>query len=131
MQKTDLAMPDLADFLGQKLKESSYRELEGVTRVSRGALENIINRDNTELPKLETLEKIAVAYHLPLWRIVEMAGADLDLPGDADMLARQLTGLAANLPEIDPIVEHLLSLHPDDLRGVVAYLEAVRRQRGD
>jgi transcriptional regulator with XRE-family HTH domain len=123
-------MSDLADFLAGKLKESSYRDLEEKTKVSRGSLENIIGQQNTEFPKLETLDKIAKAYQLPLWRVIEMAGIELGLPGTPDDLARQLTSLGNRIPEIQPIVGYLLKLHPDDVRAVVAYLETLDRLRG-
>lgn len=128
--RTEGVMSDLADFLAGKLKESSYRDLEEKTKVSRGSLENIIGQQNTEFPKLETLDKIAKAYQLPLWRVIEMAGIELGLPGTPDDLARQLTSLGNRIPEIQPIVGYLLKLHPDDVRAVVAYLETLDRLRG-
>lgn len=127
--RTEYAMSDLADFLGRELKDSSYRDLEEKTKVSRGSLENIIGQQNKEFPKLETLEKIAKAYKLPLWRVIEMAGIELGLPGTPDDLARQLTSLGNRIPEIRPIVGFLLKLHPDDMRGVVAYLRTVDQLR--
>lgn len=129
--RTEHAMSDLAEFLGRELKDSSYRDLEEKTKVSRGSLENIIGQQNKEFPKLETLEKIAKAYSLPLWRVIEMAGIELGLPGAPDDLARQLTSLGNRIPEIQPIVGFLLKLHPDDMRGVVAYLRTVDQLRGD
>lgn len=116
-------MSDLSDFLRRELKQSSYRDLESKTGVSRGSLENLIGRQNKEFPKLETLEKIATAYRMPLWRVIEMAGIDLGLPQAPNDLAQRLTSLASRMPEIDPIVGFLLKLQPADLRAVVAYLE--------
>lgn len=129
--RTDHAMSELADFLERELDKTSYRDLEGKTHVSRGALENIITRQNTQFPKMETLEKIAAAYGIALWRVIEMAGVDLGLPSSADDLSRRLTALANRMPEIGPIVGHLLKLHPEDLRGVLAYLETLDRLRGE
>lgn len=129
--RTEYAMSDLAEFLGRELKNSSYRDLEEKTKVSRGSLENIIGQQNTDFPKLETLNKLAKAYRLPLWRIIEMAGIELGLPGTPDDLARRLTSLGDRIPEIQPIVGFLLKLHPDDMRGVVAYLETLDRLRDD
>lgn len=126
---TEAVMTALADFLTRELENSSYRQLEAKTKVSRGALENLISEENKDFPKLETLEKIATAYNLPLWRVIEMAGINLGIPATSENTARQLTSLASRLPEIEPIVEFLLKLHPDDLRGVVAYLETLDRLR--
>lgn len=122
-------MTALADFLTREVDNTSYREVEAKTKVSRGSLENIIGHNNKQPPKLETLEKIATAYELPLWRVIEMAGISLGLPASPNDLALQLTSLSIRLPEIEPIVTFLLRLHPDDLRGVVAYMEAVDQLR--
>jgi transcriptional regulator with XRE-family HTH domain len=131
MYGTDLAMSELADFLARELKQSSYRDLEIKTKVSRGALENIIGQQNTEFPKLETLEKLAEYYKLPLWRVIEMAGITLGLPVEADNAAKQLTSLADRMPQLRPVVAHLLKLHPSDVRGVIAYLETLDRLRDE
>lgn len=129
MNRTDLDMSELSKFLKKELDASSYRELAHKTNVSRGALENIINGTNTKLPELETLEKIATAYSLTLWQVIERAGVDLGLPKSVDETVSRLTDLARRIPEIEPIVVYLLKLYPEDLRGVVAYLEALDRQR--
>lgn len=129
MDRTATVMPDLADFLARELDHSSYRALEAKTKVSRGALENIIQRENKKLPELETLNKIADAYGLALWQVIEMTGIDLGLPKSPSDLAQRLTALAGRMPEIEPIVRYLLKLHPADLHGVVMYLEVADRQR--
>lgn len=80
---------DLADFLADKLKHSSYRDLEAHTGVSRGALEAIIKRENDDYPKIGTMMRIAKAYSKPLWEIEQMAGIPLDLPGNDTKRARK------------------------------------------
>jgi transcriptional regulator with XRE-family HTH domain len=129
MCRTGRAMSELSDFLAREVGANGYRDVEAKTGVSRGSLENLVKQENTEFPKLETLEKLAIAYQLPLWRVIEMTGIDLGLSRGADELAQRLTSLADRLPEIQPIVSSLLKLHPDDLRGVVAYLDTLDRQR--
>lgn len=128
MQETDRAMSELSRKLAGELKTISYRDLESRTGVSRGSLENIVREQNIEFPKLETLTKLADYWKLPIWRVVEMAGVDLGLPRSIDELTRQLSSLATRLPEIEPIVQYLLKLYPEDLRGVIAYLEVLDRQ---
>lgn len=126
--KTDHAMSELSRRLAEELKTVSYRDLEARTGVSRGSLENIVREQNTDFPKLETLTKLADYWKLPLWRVIEMAGVDLGLPRAIDETVQQLSSLSKRLPEIEPIVQYLLKLYPEDLRGVVAYLEALDRQ---
>lgn len=129
IDKTDLAMSELSRKLAEELKNSSYRILEDKTGVSRGSLENIINKTNVDFPKLETLDKLATYFKMPLWRVIEMAGIDLGLNRSVSDTIDQLNSLARRMPEIEPIVVYLLKLYPEDLRGVVAYLEALDRQR--
>lgn len=129
MSRTDLEMSELSRFLRMELQQSTYRALEAKTGVSRGSLENIINEENQDFPKLETLDKIATAYKLPLWRVINMAGVDLGLTRSVDETVQQLMSLVNRMPEIEPIYQFLLRLYPEDLRGVVAYLESVDRQR--
>lgn len=129
MQETDHAMSELSRKLAEELRTQSYRDLEAKTDVSRGALEGIAREQITDFPKLETLDKLATYWKLPLWRVIEMAGVDLGLPRSIDETVQQLSSLAKRLPEIEPIVQYLLKLYPEDLRGVVAYLEALDRQR--
>lgn len=124
--RTDRAMSDLADFLSRELDDSSYRELEAKTGVSRGSLENIIGRQNKKLPELETLKKIADAYGMPLWRVIEMAGASL---GDEERYSR----LARELQATPWLVEHfdaLVSISQDEFIELMDYLAFRRRQRG-
>lgn len=120
-------MSELSRKLIEELKTQSYRDLQGKTGVSRGAIEKLVNED-TKFPELDTLDKLATYWKLPMWRVIEMAGIDLGLPRSIDETVQQLTSLAKRLPEIEPIVQYLLKLYPEDLRGVVAYLEALDRQ---
>lgn len=127
----EVCMTDLADMVSREIRDKgwSLREAEEHMKVSRSALGNMIN-DKDIVPAMETLEKLATYFKLPLWRVIEMAGIDLGLPRTPSDLAQQLTSLAGRMPEIEPIVGFLLKLYPDDLRGVVAYLETLDRLRG-
>lgn len=120
---------DLASFLAEQVKQSSLRQVAEKTGISKSTVDHIIRRVNRNLPELETLNRIADAYDIALWRVIEMAGVDLGLPSGTTDLANRLVALASDRPEIEPIVQYLLRLLPDDLRGVVAYLEALDRQR--
>jgi len=130
-QETDRAMSEseLKRRLAKELETLSYRDLEAKTGVSRGSLEGIVREQITEFPKLETLDKLATYWKKPLWQVIEMAGIDLGLAKSVSDTIDQLNSLARRMPEIEPIVVYLLKLYPEDLRGVVAYLEALDRQR--
>lgn len=127
-------MQDLADFLAAKLAQSNYRDLEDETKVSRGSLESIIKRQNTRLPEIETLTRIARAYQKPLWEVMRMAGVDLDLPQNATEVARRLEALVKQVPELEHVMQRLLKrydVNPDYVKGVVIGLEASLGQNGN
>lgn len=118
---------DLADFLAAKLAQSNYRDLETLTGVSRGSLEAIIKRQNTGLPEIETLRRIAKGYKKPLWEIMGMAGVDLDLPKTATEAAQRLDALAAQVPGLNGVVQRLKDEYdrrPDFVKGIIVSLEA-------
>lgn len=115
--------------LQEELKNKSLRDLESQTEVSRGSIDNIVRGENVGYPTLETLDKLATYWGLPVWRVIEMAGIDLGMPRSADETALQLKSLMKRLPELELVVQALLTLYHEDVRGVVAYLEALDRQR--
>ncbi len=127
--EVEASMTDLAKLLTEELRSHNWtlREAEEAMKVSRSTLGNILN-DDEMVPRLETLDKLATYWKLPLWRVIGMAGIDLGYPRTMDELSVQLTSLAQRLPEIEPIVQYLLKLYPDDLRGVMAYLEVLDRR---
>lgn len=122
---------DLARFLDGQRQKKGYRTLEEETGVPRSTLAKIVQGQLKGLPELETLIKLATTFELPLWRIIEMAGADVGMAQTPSAQSRRLAGLAQTYPEfMAPIIDSLLRLDPSDLRGVLAYLDAVLRQRG-
>lgn len=121
---------DLADFLAAKLAQSNYRDMETLTKVSRGSLESLIKRQNTGLPEIETLTRIAQAYKKPLWEVMHMAGVDLDLPKTPTETAQRLDALASQVPELGGIVKRLKEEYdrrPDYVKGILIGLEASLR----
>lgn len=127
---SDMLKTDLSSLIANELRDRNWslRDAEEEMKVSRSALGNILNgKDQT--PTLETLDRLATYFKLPLWRVVEMAGVDLGLVRSVDDTVQQLSSLARRMPEIEPIVQYLLKLYPEDLRGVVAYLEVLDRRR--
>lgn len=119
----------LAAFLEAERQRTSLREMETRTGVPRTTLDNLIKRRNVRLPELETLQKLAAAFNLPLWKVAEMAGVDVGLPRTADGLAQRLAALAQTTPQLAALLDDLTVLPPDELAGVVAYIEARQRQR--
>ena len=125
-------MTPLANFLKHQMeqREWSLRDAEREIGVSRSALDNILKNEEV-IPGLDTLTKIGIVFKVPLWRMVEMCGFDLGIPRKASDQSARLTALMESMPQLKPVVDHLLELHPNDIDGILDYLEAVelRRQR--
>lgn len=115
---------DLASFLREKVETTSYRQVEKATGVSRGSLENLIRRENKESPELPTLEKLAAAYDLPLWRVAEMAGHAMEVPigHEVAMLLQE----AKQNPELAELVEIARQLPAEKRAALVSYAQYLR-----
>lgn len=125
---------DLAEFIEDKVKRSSYRAVAKKTGVSRGALEAIVNRENEDFPKIGTLNRIAEAYGRPLWEIADMAKVPLDLPQNDTNRARRLAQLVARQPRFEAITKRLLDkidTNPDYVDGIIAMMEAALNELPD
>jgi transcriptional regulator with XRE-family HTH domain len=123
-------MATLAAYVQNQMKQRgwSLRDAERETGVSRSALDNILKNEDVT-PGLDTLTKLASVFGIPLWRIVEMCGFDLGIPREPSNQSQRLTTLINSMPQLQPIVDHLLALQPDDLGGILDYLELVELRR--
>lgn len=96
---------DLAEFLAKEVARTSLRDVQAKTGVSKTAIQNIIKGNTKQLPELETLERFAKAYSLPLWRILQMASVNLGLtnadgtPLSAEQMAIIDAVIATTTPE--------------------------------
>lgn len=106
------------------------RELAAATKVSRGAIEAILN-GSTKAPHFKTITRFAQYFELPIPRVMEMAGVHAGhFPTDAS-LAERASALAHAMPQFGEVLRQAMELTPTELAGVLAYLEAVRRQRDE
>lgn len=119
-----MSMSSLADFLRAEQERTSYRRLEEKTGVSRGALENLIKKDNKDLPELESLIKISTAYDIELYRVIEMAGVDLQLPKDVQSQSMRLAATLEHMPVLRSIVERIVTLSEAGIRPVLDMLRS-------
>lgn len=119
----------LREFLKEKLEnKESYRQIEGRTDVSRGALEKIVKDQNDGLPRIETLQGIATGYKLPLWYVMEMAEVDLNLPTEAETI--RLYAYAEAIPELAPFLQEIVELPEHQRREAVRIVRALLKDRG-
>lgn len=127
-------MTQLSDFLGHQMRanEWSYQRLADEIGISKSGVVNLIENEDLK-PKLETLVLISRRFNIPLWRLVEMSGFDLNLPTHVGTTEQRIALLLDASPQLEPIINHLIRLEPDSLEGVLVYLEAqqlVRDRRG-
>lgn len=121
---------DLATFLDREVKRTSYRDVEQRTGVSRGALENIINKTNKDLPTIETLTRIAQAYDRKLWEVVQMV-VELELPQTPTERGQRMAAIVDRQPALAGLVDRLQALYdskPDFVDGMILAIEAMERQ---
>lgn len=133
MEDRRTGIMDLAEFLASKLKDKSYRDLESEIKVSRGTIEKIVKRQNKGLPRIETLERIALYYGKELWEIMILAGVRLGLPQNNVERAKRLEMLVARKPALDSLIERLsekIDTDPNFVDGMIIGLEASLSQRG-
>lgn len=119
---------ELRKFLKKELeKPGGYRRLAEFTKVSKGALEDIVKGQGKRYPQIETLERIAEAYGKPLWEVQRMAGVNLGLPQTATESAQRLDQLVQQVPELRAHVEWLKTMwnsDPDYVKGMIIGMEA-------
>src|SRR5579859_389667 len=115
----------LAQFLAGQMhgRQWGVRDAAAFTHVSKSTIWNIL-RDQA-VPTLDVLEKLAGAFDVPLWKMIEMAGVHLQLPATPSAQAQRLTALLEHEPAYQPLIDRLLALQVDDLAGVLAYIEAL------
>jgi transcriptional regulator with XRE-family HTH domain len=118
---------NLVQLLSEELERSSLRDLEAKTGISHTALLRIVRGQLKSLPEIETLDKIAKAFSLPLWRILEMAGADLGLDHSLDNYTRRLGSLASKQEDYQRLLGYLIDADPVDIRAILNYFAVSRR----
>ncbi len=124
-------MSELSTFIKAQMEQNkwTFRIADEQTGISKTALSNIINE--TQKPEMDTLVKISHAFNLPLWRVVEMAGYDLGF-GKSKSVAERIASLIEAVPEYEEGLNRLLRASPDQIEGMLAWLEGqdlVRERR--
>ncbi len=114
---------NLTQFLTRELERSSLRDLEAKIGVSHAALQRLARASLQGYPELETLKKIAEAYGLPLWRVIEMAGLDLGLTAGDGPLVTCVASLAEHEPLFRQLFERMIDAKTEEIEAVLIYLE--------
>ncbi len=123
-----MAATTLSEFVQEKIDESSLRVVEAKTGVARETLRQIAKKLGKGPPDIDTLEKLSAAYKVPMWRMIELAGKDLQLPNDVDA---EIARITADVPELRSSLHDMLRLPPDRRRACVAYFAAMVRYESE
>ena len=115
----------LADFLKREEDAIGLVALAQKTGVAHTSLRKLINGDYKR--EIETFIKIADAYAIPLWKVMEMAEYDLGL--SQDEVARRLSSVLDILPEARSIFARLADMDPKDLAAIVVHIDALIEAR--
>ncbi len=117
-----MATQTLAEFLTEKLQLTSSRDLAAITGITHTTIQRMARGPLKNTPEIETLQRLARAFNFPLWRIMEMAGVDLELPDHYDTDMQRVLSLAKRQPAFGDIVSKLATVSPKDLDAVRQFL---------
>ena len=119
----------LAELLQREINDNGIVAVVNKTGVSHTSINNILDGTGGP-PKLETFFKFSKAFHLPLWRVIEMAGFDLGLNTE-DFQMQRLASILSSAPEYRALADELADMTADDLRATLGYLRSIVRERQD
>lgn len=124
----------LANFVNAKLAERGWSAAHLARESGIGT--NTISRMRDAKPQqiqLQTFVALAGTLEVDLWRILEIAGYQIEqpsAPAEADLqFAQSLARQIDSFPELRPIVHRLFDLDEADRRAVLAFLTLLRQQR--
>jgi transcriptional regulator with XRE-family HTH domain len=115
-------MQSLADFLAEQLKFTSSRELAALTGVTHTTIQRMARAPLQNTPSIDTLQRLAKAFNLPMWHILEMAGVNLELPATFETDLQKVMSLAEKQASLGDIVRQLAATNPKDLAAIRQFL---------
>jgi transcriptional regulator with XRE-family HTH domain len=125
------SVSELSNYLNDQLKERGWEQKDLVARsgLPKATVSRVLG-DKVETPDLPTFVSLAEALGVSLAFLLERAGYTVERLNDPEESTRQIARQIEAFPWLQPILQWLLDLDPEDRAGVVAYFEALRRQRG-
>ena len=106
------------------------RDLAINSTVSEGTLSRIKNNSEYQ-PDLQTLVGISIALNIPLRRVIESCGYDIESGAENRDETTRITALLGAVPELQSFLEPLALLTPDDRIVVLTYAELLARRRSE
>lgn len=113
----------LQEFLLEELERSSIRDVAERIDMAPSALRRLAQGELKSLPEIETLQKIARAFKLPLWHVLKMAGVDLGLPDDSTTEVKQIASLFTNHEQFRELVSAAARADKEGVDAVLKYFK--------
>lgn len=129
--KKGRSVSELSNYLQEQLAERGWEQKDLVARsgLPKATVSRVLS-GQVETPDLQTFVGLAEALGISLARLLERSGfvvERLDSPEESTArIARQIE----DFPWLQPVLQWLLDLDPEDRAGVTAYLKSIRHQRG-
>jgi transcriptional regulator with XRE-family HTH domain len=125
-------MSALANFVKKRMGEVgvTQKELTDIHKIPKGTVSRFLNGQvkDHELPTFVVFSEV---LQVPLWRLLEAAGYEIERPTDPAESDRRLARQIEATPELRPIVQWLFDLDMDDRVAVEAFVEAWKRRHGE
>jgi transcriptional regulator with XRE-family HTH domain len=106
------------------------RDLAINSTLSEGTLSRIKNNPEYR-PDLQTLAGISIGLDIPLRRVIEACGYDIESGEANEDEATRITALLTAVPELQTFLGPLAALRPDDRLAVLTYAEMLVRRRNE
>jgi transcriptional regulator with XRE-family HTH domain len=122
---------ELSNYLRDEMARRgwSLTQLANKAGLPKQTVSNVINNPDAN-PELPTFVGLSEALGISLAFLLERAGYTVKRLEDPEESTGQIARQIEAFPWLQPILQWLLDLDPEDRAGVAAYLEALRRQRG-
>lgn len=127
-----MSIKALASFVRGKMyaRGWSQTDLAAEAGIPKGTISNIMNAKVT-LPDLGTFLKLSRALEVPLRTLLEITGVNVESPAGEAEKDRQITAYLEASPWLQPVLEALVNLSPEDQASILAYLDALQQRRGE
>jgi transcriptional regulator with XRE-family HTH domain len=113
---------NLAQLLRRELQTTSLRDLHAKTGLAPRLLRSLARGRAQEPPDIQTLQRLAKAFQLPLWCVLEMAGVELEQTFTQSAFAFYVAEQIEEQPLLRQLYERLVNADDEELAALLAYL---------
>lgn len=125
-------MSALATYLQRERERRNWTVIEFAQRAELPdtTLTRILNDDVAEV-KASQIARIAKALGVEFWRLMQIAGFTVEMPGALDEEERRIATVIAADQELKITLDKASRLSPQNRRAVLAYIALLQQQQND